>query len=101
MPTYLYECETHGEFEEFHSINTKLEECPRCKEENLPPKEFKRLITGNSKGVVVLSGHELMSKNKEDVQKLRKEVYGDAKKYANIVGEDRYHGIQTKMDKNK
>src|SRR5271170_4048401 len=101
MPTYLYECQTHGEFEEFHSINTKLEECPKCKEENLPLKGFRRLITGSSKGVVILSGHELTSKHKEDVQKLKQEVYGDPNKYANIVGEKRYHDIQTKMDRYK
>jgi len=101
MPTYLYECETHGEFEEYHSIRTKLEECPQCKEANLPVKAPKRLITGNSKGVVILSGHELTAKTKEDIHKLKQEVYTDSKKYANIVGEDRYHNIQTKMDRDK
>lgn len=33
MPTYLYFCPTHQEFEFVHSINDKLEECPKCKEE--------------------------------------------------------------------
>lgn len=31
MPTYLYKCQEHGEFEYEHSIKIKLEECPQCK----------------------------------------------------------------------
>ena len=30
MPTYLYECPKHGEFEHEHSINEELEYCPKC-----------------------------------------------------------------------
>lgn len=48
MPTYTYECKVHGEFDESHSINEKLEECPKCKSEGLTPKGFKRLISGGS-----------------------------------------------------
>jgi len=48
MPTYTYECETHGEFEEFHSITTQLEECPKCKAEGHPAVAPKRLINGSS-----------------------------------------------------
>jgi putative FmdB family regulatory protein len=49
MPTYLYECPTHGEFEHQHSITERLECCPKCAEED-PPKhqEVKRLIAGGS-----------------------------------------------------
>lgn len=102
MPTYCYLCEKNDvEFEEFHSIKIVLEECPICKEKAMEQHKPKRLIVGNSKGVVILSGHELMAKNKEDVQKLKQEVYSDPNKYANIVGEKRYHDIQTKMDRNK
>jgi DNA-binding helix-hairpin-helix protein with protein kinase domain len=30
MPTYLYYCEIHGEFEYEHSIAEELEYCPKC-----------------------------------------------------------------------
>lgn len=33
MPTYLYECPTHGEFEYQHSITEELEFCPKCEAE--------------------------------------------------------------------
>lgn len=43
MPTYLYKCEKHSEFEYEHSIKEKLEFCPKCKEEG-KSKEVTRLI---------------------------------------------------------
>lgn len=103
MPTYEYLCEVNNvEFEKFHSIKTELEECPICGEQKKDQHKPKRLISGGSgKGTVVLTGHELMAKTKEDTQKLKQEVYSDSKKYANIVGEERYHNIQTKMDRNR
>lgn len=57
MPTYLYECSIHGEFEHQHSINDQLEFCPRCKEET-PPVEtkVKRLIAGGSGFILNGSG---------------------------------------------
>jgi putative FmdB family regulatory protein len=55
MPTYLYLCEKHGEFEVFHSINERLEVCPECEKEGLtPPLKVIRLI--NSMGGFILSG---------------------------------------------
>lgn len=54
MPTYLYECSVHGEFEENHSIIVQLEECPKCKEESLKPQKIKRLISNG--GSFILSG---------------------------------------------
>lgn len=48
MPTYLYECEAHGEFEEIHSITEKLEECPKCKAEGRLNSKLNRLITGGN-----------------------------------------------------
>lgn len=33
MPTYLYECPVHGEFEIEHSITEELDFCPKCEEE--------------------------------------------------------------------
>ena len=54
MPTYTYHCETHGEFEEVHSITTQLEDCPKCKEEGVEPKKLTRLIS--SGGNFILTG---------------------------------------------
>ena len=44
MPTYLYLCPTHGEFEFEHSIKDKLKKCPKCKEDGLPVQKVVRLI---------------------------------------------------------
>jgi putative FmdB family regulatory protein len=54
MPTYVYHCELHGEFEEIHSMSEQLEECPKCKEEGLVPKKVTRLIASN--GAFILTG---------------------------------------------
>jgi len=49
MPTYLYCCEkTQQEFEAIHSINEELQECPKCKENNLESHKPKRLIANTS-----------------------------------------------------
>lgn len=49
MPVYLYFCDLHGEFEETHSMNEKLETCPYCvSEEIYPPRKVKRLISGGT-----------------------------------------------------
>lgn len=48
MPVYVYFCPKHGEFEEIHSINQQLEECPKCKEEGLEPQKITRLISGGT-----------------------------------------------------
>lgn len=45
MPTYLYECETCGRFEEFQNIKEDaLDECPEC------GSEVKRII--GSPGII-------------------------------------------------
>jgi putative FmdB family regulatory protein len=55
MPTYLYECPIHGEFEHQHSIKEELEFCPKCEEEGHPaPEKVKRLIAGG--GGFILNG---------------------------------------------
>jgi putative FmdB family regulatory protein len=56
MPTYTYLCkEVHGEFEENHSIKVVLEECPKCKQQDLPPQKVTRLISGGC-GFVLTGG---------------------------------------------
>ena|SRR5271170_181398 len=102
MPTYLYECPTHGEFEESHSITIKLETCPKCKGENVdPPCELRRLINCSSKGTVELTGHELVAKMKDDVNQIKKDMASSEKVYSNMLGEANYENLQKKMDKNK
>ncbi len=56
MPTYLYKCETHGEFEVSHSINDKLTECPKCKEEGKEAQPVERLIAGGSSFILTGGG---------------------------------------------
>jgi putative FmdB family regulatory protein len=59
MPTYLYKCETcNKEFEYEHSINEKLEECPKsiCSQQNLPPQKVKRLIASGTNFMLMGGG---------------------------------------------
>lgn len=53
MPTYLYQCPIHGEFEHQHSITEELEFCPKCQEESHQT-QVKRLIAGGTS--FILSG---------------------------------------------
>lgn len=55
MPTYLYECPNHGEFEETHSIKEKLEECPLCKKKGIIS-EVTRLISSGTSFVLTGGG---------------------------------------------
>ena len=102
MPTYLYICEKkHGEFEEFHSMSIKLEFCPECEKEGTKT-EVKRLISpGGSRGVVELTGQDLVNSVKQDAQRIQNEASRDAKKYANLIGEAKYEQIQQRMDKQR
>lgn len=102
MPTYLYECPTHGEFEEFHSMSKMLEVCPKCQEAGVAePQKLKQLINCLSKGTVELYGDELIAKCKEDGKKIAQEASKDANKYASLLGEDKYHQLQTQLDRRK
>jgi putative FmdB family regulatory protein len=57
MPTYLYECPTHGEFECQHSITEELELCPICQEEQCAePQKVKRLISAGGNFILIGSG---------------------------------------------
>lgn len=101
MPTYTYECSTHGEFEEFHSMSSIYKECPKCKEEGKEPGDFKQLINCTTKGVVELTGNELTAKIKEDTKKLAKDIHSSEKTYSNILGEAKYESLQRSLDKGK
>jgi len=56
MPTYLYECEKHKEFEINHSIKDLIVDCPKCLEEGLEPKKVKRLISKGTSFILTGSG---------------------------------------------
>ena len=100
MAIYDYECPTHGIFEEEHSIKIKLEFCPQCKELG-KDQEIKRLISLPGKGVVELSGQELVNKLKQDSKNIQKEASKSDKAYSNLIGESHYQSLQTRIDKNK
>lgn len=104
MPTYLYCCDTHGEFEEYHSMSIVLEDCPKCIEDGKSGedvKKLKRLICGTNRGVVELYGNDLVAKTKEDIQKMKREMHGSEKLYSNFLGEDKYQAVQQRIDKQK
>jgi hypothetical protein len=100
MPQYTYICEINNEeFETEHSIKIVLEECPICKEKGLEAHAPKRLISCITKGVVQYTGHEFDQKHKEDLNKMRKEIYGNEKLYANVIGENNYNNTQSQIDR--
>jgi|SRR5271166_989477 len=103
MPTYIYECEVaNEEFEEFHSIMTVLDKCPLCEKAGREQHAPKRLIAGGSgRGIVELTGNDLVAKAHSDAVAYKKQVYSDANTYANAIGESRYQGIQQSLDKGK
>jgi putative FmdB family regulatory protein len=97
MPTYEYECISHGVFEEFHSITTKLEFCPQCKESG-KEQSIVRLISLGSKGIVELYGNELISKLKEDGKQLQRDAAKSDKLYSNLLGEDKFESLTKRID---
>jgi hypothetical protein len=102
MPTYIYCCQRHGEFEEFHSITIKLEDCPKCIEEGTsPPEKVQRLINSMTKGVVQLEGNDLVAFVKESAKNEQREAASNEKKYANLLGEQKYNDMQTRFDRNR
>ena len=62
MPTYLYECEKCGRFEEFQNISDDaLEECPDCSG------EVKRII--GSPGIIFKGSNFYVNQEKNDSAK--------------------------------
>ena len=54
MPIYLYKCPVHDEFEVEHSMQDRLEECPKCKEEGFEyPEKVIRLIAGGTQFTLI------------------------------------------------
>ncbi|MGI0058155.1 MAG: FmdB family zinc ribbon protein [Nitrosotalea sp.] len=98
MPTYEYQCEEcKHEWEDFLSMSATNPDCPKCQAKD----KTKKLISLGSKGIVELEGQELVDKLKSDARKMKKEAAKDERVYANLLGEDRYQSLQTKMDQQK
>lgn|SRR5208337_427942 len=98
MPTYLHQCTdcTH-EWEDFYSMSQEPPKvCPACNKETA-----KRVICGSNRGVVELYGQDLVDKIKADVRQLKKDAAKDEKVYSNLLGEEKYQNLQTKMDDQK
>jgi putative FmdB family regulatory protein len=98
MPTYEHKCNTcQHEWEDSYSIKAEPpKECPSCKAETVV-----RLISLGGKGVVELTGQDLIDKVKADAEVLKKDAHAKEKVYANLLGEQKYHDMQTRMDKAK
>ena len=98
MPTYEHRCDTcQHEWEDSYSIKADPPKaCPKCQAETVT-----RLISLGGKGVVELQGQELVDKLKADAQKLKGDAAKSDKVYANLLGEERYHQLQTKMDQKR
>lgn len=98
MPTYEFMCEQcDHEWEEFLSITApNPESCPNCNKNG----NIKKLISGGSgKGIVELTGHDLKDHLKSEAKKIKAEAHSNPTKYANLLGEERYHNLQTKLDR--
>jgi putative FmdB family regulatory protein len=100
MPTYEFRCQAEPceyEWEEWLSITApNPEKCPKCETAG----KILRLISGGSgRGVVTLTGQDLTNKIKSDATQIQREAARDEKKYANLLGENRHHELQTKMDR--
>lgn len=98
MPTYEHRCDTcKHEWEDSYSIKADPPKtCPECKAETVT-----RLISGTAKGVVELYGQDLIDKVKADAKKVKAEAAKDEKVYANLLGEDKYQSLQTRMDQRR
>ena len=106
MPTYLYKCDQEncvGEFEEYHSIVIKLEECPHCLAAGRGNQPIERLIHGggSGRGIVELTGRDYIDSVQKDAQRIKKEVYSNENSYANVLGTDKYQALQQKIDKQR
>jgi putative FmdB family regulatory protein len=100
MPDYEHECQNpdcRHFWEDTYSIKQDPPKvCPKCNQETA-----KRLISLGGRGVVELNGQELIDRVKSDVASMKKDMAKSDKVYANLLGEDKYHKIQTQLDQRK
>jgi putative FmdB family regulatory protein len=96
MPTYSHLCDNcQHEWDDFYSINANPPTtCPQCQQETA-----KRTISGGSgRGIVELTGNDLVEKIKGDAKRIEKEASTNENTYANLLGEARTQSIQTRID---
>ena len=98
MPDYEHECTAcQHQWEDTYSIKVDPPKiCPKCGLETA-----KRLISLNGKGVVELTGQDLVDKCKADAKIIKKDAANSEKIYSNLLGNDKYQALQTKMDQRK
>ena len=98
MPTYEHVCDSClHEWEDTYSIKADPPKiCPKCGVESA-----RRVISLGGRGVVELYGQELVDKIKGEAKQLKKDMHKSANVYANLLGEDRYHKLQTQLDRQK
>lgn len=98
MPVYYHECQNvdcNHAWEDQYSIKQDPPKfCPKCNQETA-----KRMIALTSNPVIELYGQDLVDKTKADANKLRQDMHKSEKIYANLLGPDKYHTMQTKLDK--
>jgi putative FmdB family regulatory protein len=98
MPDYEHMCnQCKHEWEESYSIKADPPKfCPACNAEDVT-----RLISLGGKGVVELTGQELVDKVKSDIKTLKRDAHSNEKVYSNLLGEAKYQTLQTKIDQRK
>lgn len=100
MPDYEHVCsneECKHEWEDTYSVKVDPPtECPKCHQQTA-----KRVISLGGKGVVDLTGQDLIDKVKSDARALSRDAAKKEKVYANLLGEAKYHQMQTAMDRRK
>jgi putative FmdB family regulatory protein len=100
MPCYEHSCKNsdcNHEWEDEYSIKDDPPEyCPKCGQ-----KTAQRLISLGGKGIVELTGRDLVDKIKADAQTLKRDAAKDAKIYSNLMGENKYNDLQTRMDRRR
>jgi len=101
MPTYEHECTNESckhEWEDFYSITADPPKiCPKCNQETA-----RRLVCGGSgRGVVELYGQDLVDKVKADAKSIQNTASKNENVYANLLGESRYHNLQSNFDSRK
>ncbi len=99
MPEYEHLCHAcQGNFEDFYSVHDPIpSKCPLCQVEG----QIQRLISCRSKGKVEMSREELKKFIQNEAASAVQRARVDENYRANLIGEERYHNIQTAKDEDK
>jgi putative FmdB family regulatory protein len=100
MPEYDHMCtnlECNYEWTDEYSIKMDPPTtCPKCGQETA-----KRLISLTGKGVVELSGQDLVDKVKGDALQIQKDAANNENQYANLLGETKFEALTRSFDRRK